>query len=190
MADPEQAVFALVNAARSDEGLRSLKRDPRLDQAARVHAQEMARYQYVSHTGRDGQAVDARARRAGYMDGSASYGVGENIATGYEDAKRAVEGWLLSPGHRANILYTDYTDTGISRVEDAHGVPHWVQVFGFQWPSGRARTPTPPQSPIPSAPPLPPPVDFSGVLTTLSRPQTPVFPAPPLPHDPWRRRQS
>ena len=37
-----------------------------------------------------------------------------------EVEKRTVEGWMNSPGHRANILHADYTDAGlgIARVKD------------------------------------------------------------------------
>lgn len=53
----------------------------------------------------------------------------ENIAKGYSTAQGVAEGWISSPGHKANIMNSDYKTMAISAyIED--GVVHWVQLFG------------------------------------------------------------
>ena len=39
--------------------------------------------------------------------------VGENIAAGYSSPEAVVEGWMNSPGHRANILEAEFTHIGV-----------------------------------------------------------------------------
>jgi len=58
--------------------------------------------------------------------------IGENLAFGQISIETAVKSWLESPGHCANLMSSDYTQTGISREEDnsaAHRV-YWTQEFG------------------------------------------------------------
>ena len=58
--------------------------------------------------------------------------VGENVSWGYPTPEEAVEGWMNSPVHRANILKEDWLDTGISVHLAPDGKPFYVQVFGLQ----------------------------------------------------------
>ncbi|HEX8154194.1 MAG TPA: CAP domain-containing protein, partial [Thermoanaerobaculia bacterium] len=39
---------------------------------------------------------------------------GENLAVGYRGAEEIVEGWMSSPGHRANILNPAYEEVGLA----------------------------------------------------------------------------
>ena len=54
--------------------------------------------------------------------------VGENIASGQDDAGEVVGAWMDSPTHRANIL-GDYTHVGSGRA-DRNGRIYWVNHFG------------------------------------------------------------
>lgn len=88
----------------------------------------MARYNYFSHTGRDGSTVDGRATQAGYPWRN----IGENIAAGQMTADAAVQGWIKSPGHCANIMSPAFREMGAAFVVNAQssmGV-YWAQVFG------------------------------------------------------------
>jgi uncharacterized protein YkwD len=88
----------------------------------------MARYDYFSHTGRDGSTVDSRATRAGYRWRA----IGENIAAGQMDADAAVRGWINSPGHCANIMSPAFREMGAAFVvntQSSQGI-YWTQVFG------------------------------------------------------------
>lgn len=103
--------------------------NPALGDAALAHSRDMATGRYFSHRGKDGSQAADRALRAGY----AWRRVGENIAFGQRSPREAVEGWLDSPGHCANIMNRDYTEMGAAygvTPERQAGVIYWTQVFG------------------------------------------------------------
>jgi uncharacterized protein YkwD len=135
--DVQARILALVNEARAQPrrcGTESFAAAPplrwsnTLHEAAASHAADMARHSYFSHTGRDGSGVDDRARRAGYPWRA----IGENIAAGQLHADAAVQGWIKSPGHCANLMAQVYTDMGAAfavNTSSSAGI-YWVQVFG------------------------------------------------------------
>lgn len=124
-------VLKLINNERSRAGLRPVQLNAALTQAAQRHSTSMAYQDFFNHTGPDGDFV-SRIRDAGYRFSAAS----ENIAAGQSTAEVAVQGWMNSPGHRANILNPNFVDTGIGyeylandpgRVTYKH---YWTQTFG------------------------------------------------------------
>lgn len=54
---------------------------------------------------------------------------GENVAYGFSTGAAVVQGWMASPGHRANILKRQYRLIGVGAVK-ADGVWWVAQVFG------------------------------------------------------------
>jgi uncharacterized protein YkwD len=68
----------------------------------------------------------SRAAAAGYRFNW----LGENIAFNYPDPQGVMQGWMLSSGHRANILNTDYTEIGVAVALNADGRPYFAQEFG------------------------------------------------------------
>lgn len=54
--------------------------------------------------------------------------VSENVAYGYASTASAMEAWLNSSGHRAN-LEGNYTHSAIKIIEDADGRPYFTQIF-------------------------------------------------------------
>ena len=84
------------NAQRA--GLPALVRDARLDRAAQLHAENMARQQKMVHV-LDGRGVGARV----CAEGVCRIGVAENIAAGQRSTADVMAAWMASPGHRANI---------------------------------------------------------------------------------------
>ena len=84
------------NAQRA--GLPALVRDARLDRAAQLHAENMARQGRMSHV-LDGRGVGARV----CAEGVCRIGVAENIAAGQRSTGEVMRSWMASPGHRANI---------------------------------------------------------------------------------------
>jgi len=54
----------------------------------------------------------------------------QNCGWNYGDANSVAQGWMNSPGHRANILRTDYSEIGVAVAYDSFGTPYYVQVFG------------------------------------------------------------
>jgi uncharacterized protein YkwD len=111
-ADFESDVIDLVNAERAAQGLHPLSYDHRLAVAAGDHSEDMGLQGYFSHTSLDGQTVADRITDAGY-----SYNTyGENIAAGYSTPEDVIDGWMSSPGHRANILNSNFRDIGVGYV--------------------------------------------------------------------------
>ena len=98
-----------------------------LNQAALAHAQDMLRYHYFEHTGHDGSSPAQRITAAGYRYRR----VGENIASGPETPREAVQGWLSSPGHCQNIMDVRFEETGVAFDASRSGEPniYWVQEF-------------------------------------------------------------
>lgn len=79
-----------------------------LGEAARYHSEDMHETGVFSHSSSDGTSFERRISR--YYDGP---GAGENIANGYADAYDVVvRGWMCSPGHRANLMASDWEELG------------------------------------------------------------------------------
>ncbi|MDP6575992.1 MAG: CAP domain-containing protein [Candidatus Peribacteraceae bacterium] len=53
------------------------------------------------------------------------FAVGENIAVGQLTPKEVMKDWMNSPGHRKNILHSEFAEIGIGLFGD-----YWVQNFG------------------------------------------------------------
>lgn len=126
----EGTVLELVNQERVDAGLSPLTSDSRLHSAARGHASDMACNDFFSHTGSDGSNVGDRVSAQGYSWTR----VGENIYAGsgsYGSPGAAVQAWMDSPGHRANILNSDFTQIGVGYVYFADSTyrNYYVTVF-------------------------------------------------------------
>jgi len=125
-----------VNRARAIErrcGTRYFKAAPALawnaalGDAARAHSADMAAQRYLDHKGKDGRMAPERAAAAGYQ----GVRIGENIAAGQGSAEEAVQGWLDSPGHCANIMREDFTEMGAAyAVSKPRARIYWVQVLG------------------------------------------------------------
>lgn len=94
----EEAVFKQINDYRVSQGLKKLTRNSAIDNQARIHSQDMAKGKVpFGHTG---FSERVKAVRIPYSSAS------ENVASnyGYSDpVTTAVQGWLKSPGHLANI---------------------------------------------------------------------------------------
>ncbi|WP_436776314.1 CAP domain-containing protein [Yinghuangia sp. YIM S09857] len=119
-------VIALTNAERANHGMGPLSAEPRLTQAAQAHSDDMAARDYFDHAGLDGRQPADRVRATGY-DYSR---VAENIAAGQPTPADVVEGWMNSPGHRANILTPELTQIGIGIAHGGSYRIYWTQVFG------------------------------------------------------------
>ncbi|MVA77394.1 hypothetical protein GC722_15390 [Auraticoccus sp. F435] len=56
--------------------------------------------------------------------------VGENVAMGYPSGYRTVKGWMGSPGHRANILNSQFKVMAVSAAKGSDGRWYVAQVLG------------------------------------------------------------
>jgi uncharacterized protein YkwD len=105
----------LVNAYRREKGLRPLKLQPALTEAARAHARDLAKWDRISHFGSDGSNPWDRVKRAGYNARLAA----ENVGTGQVTIEEVIKGWKASPGHNKNLLLPEAEHMGIALVQDS-----------------------------------------------------------------------
>lgn len=121
----ERQVLSLVNQERAKAGCRPVRADGQLTSLARDFSKDMAARGFFSHTDPDGNSPWDRAEARGIKNMG-----GENIARGQANAQAVMNGWMNSPGHRANILNCDFTSLGVG-AHFAQGGPWWTQAFGF-----------------------------------------------------------
>ncbi len=97
-----------TNAQRARYGLRPLVIDRFLMNQARRHAAWMTQARTLQHT---------------------SAPVAENIAMGQRSSSEAMQSWMNSSGHRANILNSGYTRIGVAAYTTPEGSTYWCQQF-------------------------------------------------------------
>ncbi|HLX76485.1 MAG TPA: CAP domain-containing protein [Terriglobales bacterium] len=115
----EQQILELLNQARTERGLPALEANAQLQEAARAHSQLMASRQRLSHKLSGEPAAGERLAATGlHFDRD-----GENVGLN-QSAEGAHQGFMHSPGHRANILSPDYNAVGVGVV--ARGGNIWV----------------------------------------------------------------
>ena len=124
-------VISETNIQRTQNGnLPPLSESATLDDIATIRISDMFAQQYFAHVGPQGESALTVASSVGY----AHLAMGENLALGlYAGDAGVVNAWMNSPGHRANILNTHYTQIGVAVREGMfHGSETWiaVQVFG------------------------------------------------------------
>ena|ERR1700674_57155 len=125
----ERRAFKKTNQFRIAQGMAALDWDADLCRMAREHSESMARQGYFSHETLEGLQLKDRARATGIPRFRV---IGENIAynKGYEDPGGfAVERWMISPGHRANILYIGFQASAIGSYVSTDGSIYLTQVF-------------------------------------------------------------
>ena len=138
-------VFTDTNAIRSQQGLRGLVRDTRLDKVAADWAKQQFLNGAMSHNPNYSTQIPAGWQRAG-----------ENVGKGYTYTQ-IVAAWKASSSHYANLV-NDYTSVGIGYYEQ-DGKRYWSQVFA-KYPGTAQPAPAPavtqPAQPTPTTPPAPP----------------------------------
>ena len=125
----ERRAFEQTNQVRVQNGLPALEWDADVCRMARSHSENMFRLNYFSHVTPDGLRLRDRARAAGILTFTV---LGENIAynQGYEDPGAfAVERWMASPKHRANILSKEFRAMAIGTYVAPDGSVFLTQTF-------------------------------------------------------------
>jgi len=122
-------VIQWTNAQRAKYGLPPLKENPRLDVSAELKVQDMFEKQYFAHLSPSGEGVKDLAEVVGYE----FIAIGENLALGnFQNDETLVQGWMDSPGHRANILNPSYQDIGVAvQKGQFEGRSVWLAVQHF-----------------------------------------------------------
>ena len=111
--DPEKA-RELINQYRKEKGLKPLKLNAELSNAAKAHSRDLAKWDRISHFGSDGSNPWDRIKRVGYNARVAA----ENVGTGQVTIDEVVKGWKESPGHNKNLLLSDAEHMGVALVQD------------------------------------------------------------------------
>ena len=124
LTEDEKEVFYLINEQRINAGLVALQIDSELQNVARIKAQDMVDNNYFSHTSPIyGSPFDMiKSFKISYKT------AGENIA-GNSKNSGAVNAWMNSEGHKANILNNSYNYTGIGVVNSPKYGKIYVQMF-------------------------------------------------------------
>ncbi|MEU7296351.1 sigma-70 family RNA polymerase sigma factor [Streptomyces exfoliatus] len=118
----EERLTGLVNRLRAQAGCAPLRIDPRLTEAARGYARDMAARGYYGHASPEGDYADARITAVGY-DWSAW---AENLDRGRSDPASVVDDWKDGAQHEENMLDCRYRDTGVASAPGPDGTV-WVQ---------------------------------------------------------------
>ncbi|MGW0337276.1 CAP domain-containing protein [Streptomyces sp. NPDC003011] len=126
LARTQSEVVDLTNRERVRAGLPALAVDAPLVTAAQAYSADMAARAFYSHTSPEGTQPWDRAAAAG----SARRSIGENIACGQRSPAEVVDGWMHSPGHRANILKPGFTHIGVGFAGGGPAGTYWTQLFG------------------------------------------------------------
>ncbi|NJM34698.1 MAG: CAP domain-containing protein [Rhodomicrobium sp.] len=124
----------LVNASRKEHKLSPLALESKLTEAAQFHASDMMRRSYYAHSSPEGKTVADRYQKAG---GSRWVLTAENIAKcdgcppalSEAQIRKLHEGWMNSPGHKANILRAGLTGFGYGLAVTSGGTLYAVQTF-------------------------------------------------------------
>ena len=118
-----KAIVAMLNEARSVEGLQRLVEDPILAEVALAHVRSMIAAGVVSHDTGHG-LPPARVAKAGISSNE----VGENVSRASSPTLVHRALWE-SISHRSNMLHPRYGRVGVGAVRDASGMLWVAQVF-------------------------------------------------------------
>ncbi|MCQ2969664.1 MAG: CAP domain-containing protein [Clostridium sp.] len=115
MAEVEKLIYEKVNEERAKAGLATLSYNTIMEKYARIKSQDMGDNNYFSHEDLNGNLITTQMKN----DGVTYKAWGENIAYigGVSDAAKLAEqfmtNWMNSPGHKANILSTNFSSIGV-----------------------------------------------------------------------------
>ncbi len=122
-------VIQLVNSERAKVSLPALTKNNALTQSAQNYAAYMGAQNFFSHDGKDGSTFVTRNKAAGY---TTYRWMGENIAAGQKSPQEAMNAWMNSSGHKANILNSKAKEIGVGYATNDSSTykRYWVQEFG------------------------------------------------------------
>lgn len=111
----EQAIFQRVNKERAAAGLPALSYNTTMEYYARIKSKDMGDKGYFDHKDPQGRLITEQMK----ADGVSYNAWGENIAyiqgvSGNSTlATQFMDNWMNSPGHRANILSSNFSSIGV-----------------------------------------------------------------------------
>ncbi|MDQ1281730.1 MAG: hypothetical protein QG630_81 [Patescibacteria group bacterium] len=121
----------LTNETRIKYNESPLTKNPKLELAANLKADDMVSNNYFAHNSPTGVTPWFWIKKAGYNFIYA----GENLAIDFTQSQDIEEAWLKSPEHRANILNENFKEIGITTKEgklNGRYTIFVVQMFGTE----------------------------------------------------------
>jgi hypothetical protein len=125
----ESVLVELANKDRGTATLPTLSVNKTLEVAATLKAEDMVKNSYFAHISPEGLSPWYWISKAGYQFVYA----GENLAVNFNESEAVENAWMNSPGHRANILSSNFSEIGIAIREgvfEGHKTLFVVQMFG------------------------------------------------------------
>lgn len=118
LADVADRIWRCTNDVRRQYGLPPVGQEGALSQVSQAYCADMLVRRFFSHTNPEGLTAGERLKP--FYSGPI-YGWAENIWEGSNLspadrealARRIMDAWMSSPGHRQNILNPDYTHLGV-----------------------------------------------------------------------------
>jgi len=169
---------AITNQQRANNGKSALHLNGALNAGAQAKANDMIAKNYWAHVSPDGTQPWYFFTAYGYNYSSA----GENLAYGFDTSAATIDGWMNSPGHKANLL-GPYQDMGfgIASGDNYQGGENTVVVAFYGVPSSPppppvakaappAPKPTPAPAPAPTPAPTPAPAPTPEPVTEQPKP--------------------
>lgn len=117
----ELETMALINAYRASAGLSELKQIGHISFKSEQHDNYMITNKVVNHD-------DFVSRSENIMKVLGAKSVAENIAYNYNTPQGALDAWLKSPGHKANIE-GNFTHFGLAIRVNAEGKKYYTNIF-------------------------------------------------------------
>lgn len=115
----EAEVVTATNAERASARLVAVTPQACVDRFAEAQADRMAAEGRMQHQDLQPVLETCRLNRAG-----------ENVAHGYASGREVTAAWMASPGHRANLLTSQYRLIGVGAARGEDGRWYTAQVFG------------------------------------------------------------
>ena len=113
------SAYDQINDIREQYGLSALTWNGKLEQVAKVRAEESSQsFSHVRPNGFQWYTVNSKIQG------------GENLAYGFDNADDVVNAWMNSYSHKDNILYDEFKTMAIAVYEE-NGTYYWSQQFGY-----------------------------------------------------------
>lgn len=140
-------LHSISNGERTSRGVNGLNLNSKLNQAAANKAAHMFANNYWAHNAPDGTTPWSFMTAAGYS----YYTAGENLAKNFSTSAGVVNGWMDSPGHKANVLNSAFKDVGYAVMNGTlQGQQTTLVVAMYAAPNAPAPAPKPAPTPAPA----------------------------------------
>ena len=122
-------LFNAINNERTQRGLAPLAHHGCVTYVAQLRSDDMASRGYFSHTSPEGETAFSLLTKYNVPYGWAGENLARNNYPNNQTVGVAIQSLMNSPGHRANILSTNYTHLGVGLAIDGSGMKYFTMIF-------------------------------------------------------------